>query len=250
MSISSISNESKHDAAASFTTYDRAFMDLAHVLAHRLRGLVASIEGFTDLLTDTLSTYEQRELALRIFEGAARIERILADLKLYGAPVEPVPALLHADDVADDLLAVLEEVDLERTVVDVQDAAGRTLRADPVLLRQALLILTQNAFEATHTGTVYLRVYSAAEAEQLCFDVCNGGVIDVDAAAEQVFMPFFTTKAQNLGVGLTIARRIAEAHGGTLMLAENGPATGIRFSLRLPAATVPDVPAPATFLHS
>ncbi|WP_369407473.1 ATP-binding protein [Rhodothermus marinus] len=52
--------------------------------------------------------------------------------------------------------------------------------------------------------------------------------------AEQIFVPFFTTKAQNLGIGLPIARRIAEAHGGTVYLANNDPDAGICMALILP----------------
>jgi signal transduction histidine kinase len=51
---------------------------------------------------------------------------------------------------------------------------------------------------------------------------------------EQVFTPFFTTKAGGSGIGLTLARRIAFAHGGLLMAAANSP-QGTVFSLNLPS---------------
>ena len=61
--------------------------DFTQVLTHRIRNLLASIEGFTDLLTDTLGSREQRELALRILESTARIEFVLDDLQYYSQPV-------------------------------------------------------------------------------------------------------------------------------------------------------------------
>ncbi len=69
------------------------------------------------------------------------------------------------------------------------------------------------------------------------FNVSNQGTINLDEAANQVFKPFFTTKTQNLGIGLSMARRIAEAHGGTLYLAANDQIQGTCFTLELPVPT-------------
>lgn len=226
-------------AEGSVMVPEQVLVDLAQVLAHRLRGLVASIEGFTDLLTDTLFSRDQRELALRILEGAARIERVLADLQRYGDPVEPVQLPLLVGDVTADLLAPLPEPERARVTLrhDHQPATAELpLLADPFLLRQALLVLVQNALDATrHGGDVHL-VVRTDDAGWVCFDVWNTGFIDLPSPETQVFLPFFTTKAQNLGVGLPMAARIAVAHGGAVSLTLNDPAAGTCFTLALPVA--------------
>lgn len=213
-----------------------AMAQLAQVLAHRLRGLVASIEGFTDLLTDSLVTRDQRELALKIMEGTARIESVLADLQLYGESLEPVMLPVHVDEVLSELLAPLSDTDRNRVQKIVASGVGRRmLSADPFLIRQALLILVQNALEATRRGgDVELRARQAEDREHIEIALWNDGVIGVEHAERLVFAPFYTTKAHNLGVGLTIARRIALLHGGSLDLTVNSVEDGIQFSLYLP----------------
>jgi signal transduction histidine kinase len=56
---------------------------------------------------------------------------------------------------------------------------------------------------------------------------------------EEIFTPFFSTKAQGMGIGLSIARTIIEAHGGKIW-AENVPTGGAVFHVRLPLATLPN----------
>ncbi len=216
-----------------------AVAQLAQVLAHRLRGLVASIEGFTDLLTDTLATRDQRELALKILEGTARIESVLADLQLYGEPLEPVMLPVRVEEVLSELLTPLSCGDRARVTTLVQSDLGRRmLHADPFLLRQALLILVQNALDATRRGgAVELHARVTDDDERIEFSLWNDGVIGVEHAEHLVFAPFYTTKAHNLGVGLTMARRIAYLHDGSLELTVNAVEDGVQFSLFLPIET-------------
>ena len=212
--------------------------DFAQVLTHRIRNLLAGIEGFTDLLTDTLGSREQRELALRILESTTRIEFVLDDLQYYSQPVRIATIPVRLQDVMDRLLATLDEDDRHRVTLGVEQPRGAVL-ADPDLLRQALLALIQNAFDATSPDK-HAALHIAFDTDTVRFTVSNQGTIDLDEAAHKVFDPFFTTKAQNLGIGLSMARRIAEAHGGTLYLAANDRLQGTCFTLELPVPTEAD----------
>ncbi len=211
--------------------------DFAQVLTHRIRNLLAGIEGFTDLLTDTLGSREQRELALRILESTARIEFVLDDLQYYSKPVQMAAIPVRMQDVMDRLLATLEEDHRRRLMLDIEQPHS-TVLTDPGLLRQALLALIQNAFDATPPDQ-HVALHATFDSDTLTarFNVSNQGTIDLDEAAHRVFEPFFTTKAQNLGIGLSMARRIAEAHGGTLYLAANDQIQGTCFTLELPVPT-------------
>ena len=224
--------------AGAKTIEEEGLTNLAQVLAHRIRGLVTGIEGFVDLLIDTLGTREQRELALRIFESASRIERVLSDLQRYSKPVRPALRPVQVHVLLEEALLTLAEADQERIRLDVR-TSGCNITADPMLLRQALLVLLQNALDATrHEGNVCLSAICHPADRVLRFEVQNDGTIDLPDAEVQVFTPFFTTKAHNLGVGLSIAQRIAEAHGGSLRLAANGDEQGTVFTLALPLESV------------
>lgn len=209
----------------------RMMADMAQIVAHRIRGLVTTLEGFTDLLADTLSSREQRELALRIFESAARIESVLADLQMFARPVRPVPVSTSLEAVLADLSSAVPE-DIVPRLELVPCGTDTALRVDRMLIRQALLVLVQNAAEASERDDgVVIRCDCSDEAVQIHIE--NRGVLHPDVQTNS-FKPFFTTKAHNLGVGLSIASRIAEGHGGSVGLLYSEPERGTCFTLTLP----------------
>ncbi len=212
---------------ALLSPYEQALCDLTVVLRHRLSSLTTSIEGYTDLLVDTLGSPDQRDMALRIFEGVRGIESVLTELDLAGAPLQLDVQPVAVKSLLNELWAALD-TDARRlyphTEID-------KIEADPLHLRQALVILVKNALEAApDKAAVVLEVHALPGA--VAFDVLNEGM---PAAAEgRLFAPFYTTKAQNLGLGLALARRIAHAHGGELVLHRACPEEGTCFRLTLP----------------
>src|SRR5690625_6199493 len=184
--------------------------DMALILGHRIRGLVTTIEGFTDLLADTLVDREQRELALRIFEGAARIESILSHLQMFAQPVSPVMSHVRTSTVIDDLAAAVGDDVIDR--VDFHLGGRAHVSVDRMLIRQALLVLVQNAADATPADEM-IKVIVEDAGERVAVHVSNPGVMNVEDDPHS-FRPFYTTTAHNLGVGLPIARRLARAHRG------------------------------------
>lgn len=223
---------------------EEALQHLSQILAHRLRGLVTSIEGFADLLTDTLPSREQREMLLRIFEGTSRIERVLMDLQRYSQPVQPLMRRVTVAEILGGLQVALSDEEFERLSI-AWEASNIPFQADPMLFRQTLLALLQNAFDADAEGTVRLVVSreQGSDEEQVRFDVWNQTPIPGDDPERQVFVPFYTTKAQNLGVGLSLARRIAEAHEGTLQMTSNTAEEGVCFSVRVPVLPAEEAPS-------
>jgi signal transduction histidine kinase len=108
------------------------------------------------------------------------------------------------------------------------------VRADPDQLEQLLINLLRNAAEASLETGGRVRVGwtvadGAASQVELWVDDEGPGL----PQTANLFVPFFTTKAQGSGIGLVLSRQIAEAHGGTLSL-QNRPAGGCRAHLRLP----------------
>jgi two-component system, NtrC family, sensor histidine kinase HydH len=204
-------------AAAPQPALDRALASLAEVLAHRLRGPMAAIQGYTELLTDGLHAPEERDLALRVFEAVAAAETLLADLQRYALPLQPVPQAFPLARIFEEVRAVLPEVE----DASVSLAPPAVLLADPVLLRQALLALLQNALEAAPSPEGVSVLGRPVEGGYR-IEVWNEGGMDPDVAARAA-EPFFTTKAQHLGLGLPLARRIVEAMGGGLALLAAGP---------------------------
>ena len=108
-----------------------------------------------------------------------------------------------------------------------------TVQADPDQLEQLLINLVKNAADAVQGTAGGVRMSWSAAGKP-----ATGVEIHVDddgpglPPSANLFVPFFTTKPGGSGIGLVLCRQIAEAHGGTLSLA-NRPEGGCRATLRL-----------------
>ncbi|HSN16012.1 MAG TPA: ATP-binding protein, partial [Anaeromyxobacteraceae bacterium] len=147
--------------------------------------------------------------------------------------------------VATDLAALLE--DTLRVFRNDPQAAGVRIdarlepveaMADPDQLRQVIWNLLSNAARAvgaTGRGAGAIRVRCGEGTEGAFLEVEDDGVGMSDVELGQIFIPFFTTRAQGTGLGLATVHRIVEAHGGAIRVAsERG--RGSRFTVVLPRA--------------
>jgi two-component system sensor kinase FixL len=119
------------------------------------------------------------------------------------------------------------------------DPAVDSILADRVQFQQILLNLLRNAVDAMRNSkrrelTVATKRTSAGMVEITVADTGPGIAQEI---ADTLFQPFVTTKSSGMGVGLSISRTIADAHGGSLW-AENNESGGATFHLLLPAAEV------------
>jgi two-component system, NtrC family, sensor histidine kinase HydH len=110
--------------------------------------------------------------------------------------------------------------------------------ADPMLIEQALVNIIGNAIDASRTGgTVTIATGLARGSDgplHVVVDVHDDGPGIDPASTERIFELFYTTKAQGTGVGLPLARKFVEAHGGSLTVASR-PGEGATFRMSLPA---------------
>ena len=117
--------------------------------------------------------------------------------------------------------------------------AGLSIDADPQLLEQAMINLLRNAADAV-VGVEHPRIDVTCELRdgQVVLAVADNGAGVPEGRRDQIFVPFFTTKAGGSGIGLNLARHIALGHGGQLELRPNSP-RGAVFSLTLNTALAP-----------
>jgi anti-sigma regulatory factor (Ser/Thr protein kinase) len=123
-----------------------------------------------------------------------------------------------------------------RTVFNFDDG-GRSVLVDRVQIQQVLINLLRNAVEAMRDSDRRELTVSIAEAEDgglVALEVSDTGPGVSQEVVEQLFKPFVTTKPGGMGVGLSISRRIVEAHGGELTMRRN-EAGGACFRMTLPA---------------
>ncbi|MEQ8601046.1 MAG: PAS domain S-box protein [Devosia sp.] len=121
-----------------------------------------------------------------------------------------------------------------RTVFDYGEGLELVL-VDRVQIQQVLINLMRNAMEAMRDSSVKDLTVSArlATAERIMVEVSDTGPGISEDVSPQLFQPFITSKPTGMGIGLSISRRIIEAHGGTIEASRNG-AGGATFQFTLP----------------
>jgi signal transduction histidine kinase len=208
---------------------------LSAAIAHEIRNPVAMIASSLDLAAEPATPDAERRDMLRIArDESSRLTTLTNDFLAY-ANTKPPQRTRVCIAGALGAVASLAAARAAETGIEIRADGSPDVEADldELQLHQALLNLTSNAIEASPPGgTVTL----GGHAVDGCVDlwVENSGAAIPPDMVVRLFEPFFTTKPHGTGLGLPIARNIAVAHGGDLVLGRN--ATGrIRFVLHLPA---------------
>jgi two-component system sensor histidine kinase HydH len=133
------------------------------------------------------------------------------------------------------------ELDPARVTVEVESESSCPVRADAQRLQQVVLNLVLNAAQAMPGGgTLRVRTSRDGREARVVFQDTGPGLDP--AVRERIFEPFVTTKEKGSGLGLAVARRIVEEHGGTIS-AGDAPGGGAAIEIRLPLAAGSDPPS-------
>lgn len=203
--------------------------EMSAVMAHEIRNPLASLKGTAQLLAEQLPE-DSRELlrAQRIVTEAIRLETLTSDL-LDFARSGPIQA--SEVDPVELLRASVADVDGGGFDIDASEAPPRW-RIDARRMRHALVNVLQNASQAA-PARARPRVRVMTEQETLVFEVRDFGPGLPTDQEQRVFDPFFTTRTNGTGLGLAVAQRVAEMHGGRITAA-NHEGGGAVFRILLP----------------
>ena len=143
--------------------------------------------------------------------------------------------------VIDSALETLRErIDTQRVRLVREDGHDGVVRGDAEKLRRVVINLVGNALDALAEGGAADPTVEVLAGENLAGTECwlrvrdNGPGIDARALA-QIWSPFYSSKASGTGLGLAIAKKVVEAHGGTIEAASQ-PGAGAEFTIALPKA--------------
>lgn len=215
---------------------------LAGGLAHEIRNPLSTIRMNLELLVEDLQQSDDPRQK-RMLAKAERIQRecghlndILAAFLQFARAGELVLAEEDLGVLVEDFVRFYQP-EAQRHGIEISPhlAAGLPpVRADRNLFRQVLLNLALNAQQAMPEGGL-LELQTSARGDQVCLDVIDTGCGIAEAARQKLFQVFFSTKPGGSGLGLPTARKIIEAHGGTIVC-DSAPGRGTRFTISLPAA--------------
>lgn len=207
---------------------------MAAMVAHEVRNPLGILRGQVELARERLgdkAPERERERFAEMLDEIARLTDLTEDFLRLASDVPldvgDVDLKALADAVANDVRA-----SDKRAVVEVSSADGiAPVQGDMTRLRQALRNLALNAVQV---GAQIVRIEITAEAKQARVSVVDDGPGVPVAMADKLFDPFVTGRTGGSGLGLVVARRAVERHGGTLVLESRPGSPGARFSIYLP----------------
>ena len=211
-------------------------------LAHQLRTPIASIEATIEAVRDDVLPADHQTWDT-LAAQSARLRRLVADLEvvsraeerqlLLSAEAVPVPALVDAAVAAHRERYRSAGVRLDASV----DGSTPRVVVDPERIQEVLGSLLDNALRCTPAGgTVTVVGRPTATGDAAVIAVTDTGVGLTPTERGQIFRRFAkAADSPGSGLGLTIARAIVESHHGTLTADSEGPGTGARFTIALPA---------------
>lgn len=208
-----------------------ALGELSLAMAHEIRNPIGIINTASRLLETTEDKARQTELRRAIREESLRLDRLLNDFQQLARHHRPqFTAINPAEPLEKALQVVLTGRD-NMTVMRHFSHGALTVQADADLLYQAWVNLVRNALEAIGPQAGQLEAGSVMESSAVLLYLHDSGPgISLEHMA-RLFEPFYTTKEQGSGLGLTIANTLAEASGAHLELVP-GNWQGARFAMR------------------
>ena len=204
-------------------------------MAHEIKNPLASLHTTAEMfLDDYKSGHKKRRMAELNFEEVKRLEGIVDRFLSFAKPGQVMPSESNAHDIIERLQSLVGSTAHEANVHLVfESSENANVVGDADQILQMLLNVVLNAIEASpKNAKVVVAVTCSSEGCQWTVDDEGEGIKDEDR--ERIFDPFYTSRAEGSGLGLSISARIAQSHQGTID-SEPSPLGGTRFLIRLPA---------------
>ncbi len=244
-------NQRLTQANAGLKRADETKDEFVSIASHQLRGPLTAIRGYLAMLEDgdfgTIPD-RQRPVVEQISESTNEVINILNDMlslsRINARRFELTPSPVRLEDVARDVTREFESLAKKKglkLILELPDRPIGQLNLDGLRIRQVIVNFVDNAIKYTQKGTV--RVSIAQEGDEAVLRVRDSGIGISAEDRHKMFTKFFRADnarnvlASGTGLGLFVARRIVEAHGGSVIM-ESTLGKGSTFGFRLPLSAV------------
>lgn len=204
---------------------------LTRILTHEIMNSLAPVTSISHTLLSSSGDAETMRQGLETIHSTSdRLLRFVDSFRAVTRIPTPQKAPFYLSELVSEALALTQRNNIK---IDVNIVPEDTmLYADRALMSQVIVNLLKNATEAlSEQESIADRIItinsSIDSEERIQIEVTNNGVAIPNEVAENIFTPFFTTKTDGSGIGLSVSRQILRLHGGTLRLKhnENGKVT-------------------------
>lgn len=208
--------------------------EMAAVVAHEVRNPLAGIRGGLQLLSSMLpDSPDGHEFVREIVARIDALNTVIEDLLTFARLREPRIAPVDVSGLLSDVVKGLSyDPSLARITFDLEIGSSVELPGDVNQLRSLFTNILMNAAQSMPQGGI-VEVRTGAQPSGWRVSIRDHGPGIPPEVRERVFEPFYTTKHRGTGLGLPTARRIADAHGGSVLL-DDAPGGGTAVSITLP----------------
>lgn len=210
--------------------------EMAATVAHEIRNPLTAIRGFAQRIARKMKEEDKVcNYCCVIVEEVDRLNRVIADVLDFSRQAPPSLEPLDLNAVCSETIRLLQEelVENEITLVPSFDLDLPKVSMDVAQFKQVLLNLVQNARQAMERdGT--LTIATERQDDWVVLSVSDTGVGIPEDRLDKIWEPFYTTRTHGTGLGLALARRIVEEHGGRVEV-QSRPGEGATFQIFLPA---------------
>jgi len=208
--------------------------EMAAVVAHEVRNPLAGIRGSLEVIGPRLPAGSRAKTEVEtLVHRVDALNEMVDDLLSFARPQPPVVAPVSLHTVLQSAVEALKQDGHAKQVTVEVSGESPLVRADGEQLSRVFLNLLLNGVQAMEAGG-RIHVSSRVLGDRCSVDICDAGRGIPAELGDKVFEPFVTTRHRGTGLGLPIAKRTLEAHGGDLRVVATGErGTTVRVTLPL-----------------
>ena len=210
-----------------------AWVRLIRVLTHEIMNTLTPVISWSEALLPSASGEQQKGLET-IFQASKDLMKFVGNYRKFTHVPTPVPKLFYVKPFLERMALQTRHLIQPDVTINIEVSPKDLLvYADESLIARVVSNLLKNAAEATTSGQhISLHAFSDND-ESVVIDVSDDGEPIPADVAQHIFIPFFTTKAQGSGIGLSISRQIMRVSNGSLALLPYGSDGVTTFRLKL-----------------
>ncbi|MDD2714891.1 MAG: histidine kinase dimerization/phospho-acceptor domain-containing protein [Candidatus Wallbacteria bacterium] len=226
--------ERRHEKELEYNERIKEWQLLSAGVAHEIKNPLSSISMFAELLSRKVENREpEAEYLGYIFKEVKRLNAIVSNFLSFSRPPQLTPEKQDLNRLLREAVAEFGK-SYEKIEFNFQASAIDEFYFDPAKIKQVILNVIKNSVEAimekSIDGKILIRTEVAGKQVKVVFEDSGPGIRE---SQDRVLQPFFTTKSQGSGLGLSISYQIMKSHLGDLAIS-NLENNGCRVELTLP----------------
>ncbi len=233
-----VQREVLHEKEVLHTEKQASLDELTATFAHEIRNPIAAAKSLVQQMGEDPTSNENVEYAKVALDELARVERSVSHLLKYAKEEDYKFENVNLSGVLDSALTQMRaKIESGQVGISRNYIVGPTVRADADKLRQVFSNIIDNAIDAMESKPagrqLGLEIRTSAMTGTATVIIRDNGCGIPEDKLTKIFNPFYTSKANGTGLGMAVARKVVEAHRGTIEV-HSHPGQGTEFEISLP----------------